>query len=89
MEKIVLKLYVLGTSPASRRAVRNLETFCRETFQPGSYEIEVVDIMENPDSAEESKILATPTLIREKPLPTRRIVGDLSDFDALLSSLEI
>lgn len=55
----------------------------------GNYQITIVDVLEHPELAEEEKILATPTVIRELPLPRRRLVGDLSDVRGVLSALDI
>jgi circadian clock protein KaiB len=89
MDKFILKLYILGQSAASRRAVKNLEKICQENLQADQYELTIIDIMENPEKAEESKIVAIPTLIKEYPLPARRIIGDLSDTETVLAELEV
>ena len=73
---MVLKLYVSGTMPRSQLAIRRLNQICH---QMGECEIEVIDVLEQPERAEAARILATPTLIKEVPPPTRRIIGDLRD----------
>jgi circadian clock protein KaiB len=88
MKRVALKLYVAGLTPRSTQAVSNVLKLCEEAF-PGEYQLTVVDILEEPDQADMERILATPTLIRELPLPRRRIVGDLSDSAALVSGLEL
>jgi len=71
-------LYVAGRTERSQVAEANLRALC-ESRAPGSYNLEVIDAAERPDSAEEQRILATPTVIRTAPLPQRRVIGDLSD----------
>lgn len=79
----VLTLYIAGTSARSKRALANLQRIC------AGIPIEVVDIVERPDVAEEHRILATPMVIRHTPLPPRRIVGDLSDETAVALGLDL
>lgn len=88
MSGYVLKLYVTGNTPRSERTLANLRKICEEELDCG-YEIEVIDILENPQLAENERILATPTLIKELPPPIRRIIGDLSDRDKVLLGLDI
>lgn len=71
-----LRLYVTGRTPASQRAIANLEQICAAELQ-GRYEIEVIDVLEHPQLAEYEKILATPTLVKQLPEPVRKIIGDL------------
>lgn len=87
-QRLVLKLYVCGTSPRADAAVANLRQICDNDLR-GDYSLEVIDVLEQPDLAEEAKVLATPTLIKLLPLPLRRIIGDLSDKEKLLVGLEI
>jgi circadian clock protein KaiB len=72
-----LTLYVAGQSVRSARAVANLRTLCDELG--ASCELTIVDVLERPQAAEDDRILATPTVIRRRPLPLRRVIGDLSD----------
>ena len=83
-----LRLYVTGRSPSSLRAIENLGLAC-EQYLAGRYRIEVVDLLENPRLAAEDQIVAVPTLVRQYPLPIRKIVGDLSDTDRLLAGLQL
>lgn len=76
-------LFVAGSSPRSDRAVQNLRRMVDEHIDQAC-EVEVIDVLEFPERAEEDRILATPTLIRESPLPRRRITGDLSDAARVL-----
>ena len=88
MKHYLLKLFVAGDSPRSERAIYNLEQLCNRAMA-NDYEIIIVDVLEQPDLAEEEKILATPTLIKLAPNPSRRIIGDLSDPDKVLRILGV
>jgi circadian clock protein KaiB len=83
-----LRLYVTGQSPKCLRAADNLRRVC-EQHLAGQYNIEVVDLLQNPQLAAEDQILAVPTLVRRLPPPIRKIVGDLSDVDRLLVGLQL
>ena len=83
-----LRLYVAGQSPKSLHAFANLQTLCEEHLA-GRYEIEVIDLVEQPALARGDDILAIPTLVRRLPEPLRRIIGDLSDTDRVLVGLRI
>jgi circadian clock protein KaiB len=84
----LLKLYVTGHTPRSSQAISNLQLICeRELAQ--HYELQVIDVLEHPSLAEDEKILATPTLIRELPPPLRRIIGDLSNTEKVLLGLDL
>lgn len=84
--RYVFRLYIAGLAPRSTQAVQNLRAFC-EAHLAGSYEIEVVDLYQQPQLALADQILAIPTLIRKRPLPPRQFLGDLSDPHALLVGL--
>jgi circadian clock protein KaiB len=86
MDKYILKLFVTGQTPRSERAIANLRRVCDEELG-GRCEIIIIDVLERPEVAEEEKILATPTLIRQYPPPVRRIIGDLSDLKQVGLSL--
>ncbi len=88
LSKYVLTLYVTGTSPRTKIAIDNLDRICKQELD-GRYELEIVDVLENPQRAEDEKILATPTLIKQLPLPLRRVIGDLSDKEKVLLGLEV
>ncbi len=87
-ERYLLKLYITGNTPRSRRAIANLQRFCEEELQ-GNGEVTVIDVLEQPQLAEDEHILVTPTLIKEFPLPMQRIIGDLSDSQTVLFGLSI
>ncbi len=87
-QNYLLRLFTTGTSPRSTRALRNLHEICESNLK-GRYHLEVIDIYQEPGRASESDIIAAPTLIKDKPLPERRMVGDLSDRPKVLVSLAI
>jgi len=84
----VLKLYVAGNTPNSARALKMLKTILEQEFQ-GVYALKVIDVLKNPQLAEEDKILATPTLSKVLPPPVRKIIGDLSDREKVLIGLDL
>ena len=88
MSKFTLKLYITGNTPRAKHAIANLRRICEQELQD-QYEMIVIDVLERPQLAEDEKILATPTLIKELPPPPRRIIGDLSDTEKVLLGLEI
>lgn len=88
MMPYVLRLYVTGGTARSQTAIRNLERICAEELD-NTYELQVVDILERPQLAEDEKIFATPTLIKQLPPPIRRLVGDLSRTDRVLLGLDL
>lgn len=83
-----LRLFITGRTPHSIRALENLQEIC-ETELSGRYEVEIIDVLENPAIANVDKILATPTLVRKLPEPVRKIIGDLSDREKVLLGLDI
>jgi circadian clock protein KaiB len=83
-----LRLYVTGTTPQSVRAIANIKTICEEHLQ-GRYELEVVDLYQQPEVARGEQIVVAPTLIRVLPLPLRRIIGDLSKTERVLVGLDL
>ncbi|MFZ0660618.1 MAG: circadian clock KaiB family protein [Candidatus Binataceae bacterium] len=84
----VLRLFTSGSTPRSRRAIKNLCEICEANLK-GQYVLEVIDIYQEPGRATESDIIAAPTLIKEEPLPIRRMIGDLSDRPKVLFNLAI
>ncbi|MEM9137429.1 MAG: circadian clock protein KaiB [Cyanobacteria bacterium P01_F01_bin.42] len=84
----VLKLYVAGNTPNSIRALKTLNDILEQDFQ-GVYALKVIDVLKNPQLAEEDKILATPTLSKVLPPPVRKIIGDLSDRERVLIGLDL
>jgi circadian clock protein KaiB len=88
LSKFLLKLYVAGATPRAVAAIENLRRICEKDLK-GRYELEVIDVLKNPELAEQDKILATPTLIKQLPPPLRRVIGDLSDAEKVLLGLEL
>jgi circadian clock protein KaiB len=84
----VLRLFVTGMTTRSSRAVNNLRTICDEYLE-GRYELEVIDIYQQPALTKGEQIVAAPTLIKKFPLPMRRIIGDMSNRDGVLLGLDL
>jgi circadian clock protein KaiB len=82
-------LYVAGAGPSSRAAVENLRRLCQERLPAGRYAIEVVDVLDAVEAADAARILVTPTVVRTRPLPVRRVVGDLSAVDKVAAALQL
>lgn len=88
MSRYLLRLYITGKSSRSERAIANLRRLCADELA-GTYDIEVIDLLEHPELSESERILATPTLVKALPLPMRRVIGDLSDSAKVLLGLEL
>lgn len=86
--KYVLRLYVTGVTTRSTRAIMNIREIC-EKYLKGSYQLEVVDIYQQPKLAKDEQIIAAPTLVKLFPLPLRKFVGDLSNTDRIVSGLDL
>ncbi len=85
-KEFVLRLYVGGSSPHARRAVVAVKQACEQALS-GRYELEVIDVFQQPQLAEADDVVAAPTLIRRRPLPVRRLSGDLSNPERVLRLL--
>jgi circadian clock protein KaiB len=83
-----LRLYVAGQSPKSLRAFANLMRICEEHLD-ARYDVEIVDLLKNPQLAAGDEVVAIPTLVRRLPAPMRKIIGDLSDSDRVLVGLQL
>ena|SRR6202162_4795761 len=83
-----LRLYITGQTPRSQRSVENLRALCNK-YIPGQFDLEVVDIYQQPAMAAAGQIIAAPTLIKSMPLPLRRLVGDFSDQNRVILGLDI
>lgn len=81
-------MYIAGSSPRATLAIDNLKRICEKDLS-GRYELQIIDVLANPELAEQDKILATPTLIKQLPPPLRRVIGDLSDSEKVLLGLEL
>jgi circadian clock protein KaiB len=86
--RYVLKLYVTGMTPRAQEAIRNIQRICEEELK-GRYDLEVIDIYQQPELAKKEQILAAPTLIRKLPLPLRKLVGDMSNKEKVIAGLEV
>jgi circadian clock protein KaiB len=86
--RYLLRLYVTGMTSRSERAVRNLQGICDE-YLKGRYDLEVIDIYQQPVLAKGEQIIAAPTLIKKLPLPMRRIIGDMSNRERVLVGLDL
>ena len=87
-ERFVLKLYISGMTPRSRRAIDNLQTLC-EQHLAGRYNLEIIDICRQPALAKAAQIIAVPTLVKKLPPPLRRVIGDLSDPGRVLLAMGV
>lgn len=87
-ERYELRLYVTGMTPRSARAIENVRAICEEHLE-GRYNLQVIDVYQQPVLARGEQILAAPTLIKELPLPLRRIIGDMSNRDRVLLGLDL
>lgn len=84
----LLRLYVSGMSPNSVQAIENVRKLCNEHLA-GRYDLEIIDIYQQPSAAREGQIVAAPTLIKELPLPLRKFIGDMSKTERILLRLDI
>ena len=83
-----LRLFVTGATPNSTRAISNLTEFC-ETYLKGKYELDIIDVYQQPLIAESEQLIALPMLIKITPSPQRRLIGDMSDTDKVLRGLNL
>ena len=84
----VLRLFVAGTAPNSLRAIQNVRLICEEQL-PGRHELEVSDIYQHVGQLATGQVVVAPTLVRQSPLPVRRLIGDLSNRNRVLEGLDI
>ena len=87
-ERYVLRLFVAGMSPKSLQAIENIKRIC-ETYLAGRYQLEVVDVYQQPILAKDGQIVAAPTLIKELPPPLRKLVGSMSDTERVLIGMDL
>lgn len=87
-KKYILKLYVTGMTPKSLNAIQEIKAICAEYLE-GRYELEVIDIYQQPVLAKGEQIIAAPTLIKQLPLPLRRFIGDMTNKDRILIGLDL
>ncbi len=86
--KYVLRLYIAGVTPKSTRAIMNVKKICEEHLK-GRYELEVIDIYQQPTLAKGEQIIAAPTLLKKLPLPLRKFIGDMSNTERILVGLDL
>jgi circadian clock protein KaiB len=87
-KKYVLRLYVAGVTPRSTEAITSIKKICEE-YLKGRYELEVIDIYQQPVLAKGEQIIAAPTLVKKLPLPLRRFIGSMADVDRILVGLDL
>jgi circadian clock protein KaiB len=86
--RFVLRLYVSGMTTRSRQAIDNIRQLCEEHL-PGRYDLEIIDIYQQPALAKEGQVIAAPTLVKTLPLPLRKVIGDMSDPGRIMVVLGI
>jgi circadian clock protein KaiB len=87
-ERYVLRLYVTGLTPRSTEAFATIKAICEQHLE-GRYDLEVIDIYQQPTLAKDEQIIAVPTLVKKLPLPLRRFIGNLSDEERVLLGLDL
>ncbi len=87
-ERYLLRLYVSGSTSRSLRAIANIKKICEEHLH-GRYDLEVIDIYQQPQLLKGDQIIAAPTLIRKLPLPLRKFIGDMADQERILFGLDL
>jgi circadian clock protein KaiB len=87
-QKYVLRLYVAGMTPRSQEAIRTITTICEEHLA-GRYDLEVIDLYQQPTLAKGEQIIAAPTLIKKLPQPLRRFIGSMADKEKILVGLDL
>ena len=85
-EQYVFRLYITGASPNSLRAIANTKNLCEEYIKE-EYELQVIDVYQQPNVAREENIIALPMLVKKQPLPEKRLIGDMSDIERVLKSI--
>jgi circadian clock protein KaiB len=87
-ERYILRLYVAGMTSRSARAVENVRALCEKHLE-GRYELQVIDVYQQPALAKSEQLIAAPTLIKKLPLPLRRLIGDMSNEERVLVGLDL
>lgn len=85
-DRYILKLYVTGSTPRSTRAIENVSRLC-STVLAGRVDLQIIDLYRDPEAGMEDQIIAVPTLVKQFPLPARRVIGDLSNREKLMAAL--
>lgn len=87
-KEFIFHLFITGASPNSVRAINNMKHLC-EQHMPGRYELQIIDVYQQPAIAQQEQIIALPLMIRKHPLPERRLIGDMSETTKILKTLGI
>ncbi len=87
-ENYILRLYIAGSSTRSMQAIENIKNICEDHLQ-GKYELQVIDLFQQPQLAQGEQIIAAPTLVKKLPLPLRRMIGDMSNTERVLVGLDL
>ena len=87
-DRFILRLFVTGSTVRSQHAIANMRRICKEHLD-GRYDLEVIDVYQEPEKTRDFQIIATPTLVKVIPEPLRRIIGDLSDEEKVLAGLNL
>jgi circadian clock protein KaiB len=87
-DRFILRLYVSGLSARSRHAIENIRRLCQEHLA-GRHELQIIDIYQQPELAKDQQLVAAPTLVKQLPLPLRKLVGDMHDSARVLMMLGI
>ncbi len=87
-EKFILRLFVTGTTVRSQHAIANMRRIC-EDYLSGRYDLEVIDVYQEPEKTRDMQIIAAPTLVKVLPEPLRKFIGDLADHDKILAGLNL
>jgi len=82
------RLYVIGNTPSSKKAITSLESFLKDEFK-GLYSLEILNLLENPQLADREKIFATPTQVKALPPPSKRMLGDMGNREKVLVGLDL
>jgi circadian clock protein KaiB len=88
MKNYNLQLFITGKTSRSEQAIKSLRKLCEEVFEEG-LRFEVIDVLDEPEKAEENKVLATPTLIKTSPPPVKRLIGDFEDTETVKKHLDM
>ena len=86
--RVELRLYIAGQTPKSIAALKNLRRICDE-YMPETYELKVIDLVQQPQLARGDQIVAVPTVVKNLPVPIRKLIGDLSDTERVLVGLDL
>ncbi len=87
-DSFVFRLYITGASPNSSRAIANLKSFFERNLK-SRYELEIIDVYQQPQIAKSVDIIALPLLVKKFPLPERRLIGDMSNSEKIYKSLNL